>query len=736
MSGSPRRVVLQLACAPSLLLLAGCPLSSATRSGKALVEALPIRRVILYQNGVGFFERQGKLNGSLLTLRCRPSQINDLLKSLTVIDRGSGRALSVSLPLERTNERALADLPRQVRDAAGLLEVLRVFRGANVRLHGQRGTAEGRVVGVEQGLVEGSGGAGAGGEGRSPAHAFSVTLKARGGDLAVYPVSGITRVELLDRTLDAGLDRSLDVSYEEGAWGSISLGVRLAGSEEHDLIVSYIVEMPMWKPAYRLVVQKQRPPLLQGWAVVDNVSGESWDGVHLSLVAGTPMSFLYDLHTPRYARRPDLSPRGETVALAPPVEEAISTRSPKDMLQRTYAGSRAGGGEIGGETAEEKRRNAPSKTASMDEPREMRSGKKKPEPTLDASMLNMALENQLQSVKTEVSGEKVGALFRYDLKDPVTVPESSSTLVNIVNSRVPGEEVVLFRPELTSGSASSHPYRAVRFTNETGFALEQGPVTIYSEGTFVGEGFLERLEKGRSLFLTFAIDGAVEMTWTQSYREEAVRLLKIHHGLVESEVLHLNRSVYTIRNEHEAPIAAYVKSQRPSREHKLRKPPKGTVETPDASYIPLELPAGAKRELEIEWMLPVRQQLAVDTSLATSVLRLFSTTGRVPASIKPVLARILALKERMDTLEVELGRQGGLKANLSDDQARVRANLDLLRKVKGNEALKARLTKSLASLEDQLGKITARYVKIDEEKGALLGEMRALVDSISLDAEK
>lgn len=117
---------------PALLILGfsggfgGC--GAAGNSGATTPEAqLPITRVVLYQNGVGYFERNGKLKGNLMTLQIRPSQINDLLKSLTVIDRNDGRAMSVSLPLEKTSAQILSELPEQVRGAGGLLDVLRVF---------------------------------------------------------------------------------------------------------------------------------------------------------------------------------------------------------------------------------------------------------------------------------------------------------------------------------------------------------------------------------------------------------------------------------------------------------------------------------------------------------------------------------------------------------------------------------------------------------------------------------
>jgi hypothetical protein len=696
----------------AVLCAAGCPARYDSKTVRGLAPKLRVTKVTLYQNGVGYFEREGKVEGGVLTLHCRPNQINDLLKSLTVIDRGTGRAVSVSLPLDRNTARVLSELPRQVRNASGLLDVLRVFRGARVRLEGGRGSAEGRVVGVEKGLL--------GASKKRAITGWKVTLKANGGKLVVYPVAEVRRLVMLDRALEVGLDKSLDVSLEEGTWKPITLSVRLAGDSSHDLMVSYIVEMPNWKPAYRLVLPEGRKPLLQGWAVVDNVSGESWHGVKLSLVAGTPMSFIYNLHAPRFSRRVDLTPRGVTRAPAPPrstpgwAGDAEKSKKKsiglKDRLQRRYARRRYAGG------------------ARSESP-----ARPKPKPSPDASMLNMMLEKK---VRSRVKGKKLGGLFRYDLEDKVTVPDNSSTLVNIVNARVSGGPAVLFRPELIAYGRASHPYRAVRFTNDSGFALEKGPVTIYAKGTFVGEGFLERMEKGQTIFLTYAIDRNVSLRRQTAFRREPLRLLKITGGRIITEVLNIHRADYVLSNKHDKPITAYIKSKRRGG-YKLRNAPKQTVTAGDASYVPVTIAAKKTAKLRVEWVSPVQRTVAVDSSLARSVLKMYLGSGTaIPASVKPTLDKILAAKTRIDTLSVELSRLSRLRYELRREQRRVRKNLDILRKVKGNARLRAKVARNLSKFEDQLAKLTGRYVKADEERSQLRRKVRVWIGTISLDNRK
>ena len=677
---------------------------------------IPITRVVLYQNGVGYFERKGKINGDVLTLQIRPSQINDLLKSLTVIDRTEGRAVSVSLPLDKTGEQILSELPEQVRNVSGLLGVLRVFRGARVTVDGDQGSVSGRIVGVEN-MQQGA-------KGEDAKADWKLTIKTDDNELRVYPVDDITRIDLEDRTLSVGLDQSLDVSLNEGNWKPIALSVWLVGKSKHELEASYIVEMPRWKPAYRIVVGEE-DLLLQGWAVVDNVSGEDWNNVELSLVAGTPMSFIYDLHTPQFTRRTDLTPRGRSRAIAPPRELAGTTKG--DRLEREIASTRA---------KKSMSRPAPSRAPRPDsnvdgfEDDEML---EEEESDKIAEAFDASLEQQAQA---RVEGSALGSLFRYDLKDKVTVPDRSSTLVAIVNQRVSGQEVVLFRPELTRRHGSSHPYRAVMFKNDSGFTLEKGPVTVYSAGTFVGEGFVERMEQAATSLISFSVDGNVSMASKNGSSQEGLRLLRIIDGVLMSEVLEITSTTYTVENRHPTPITAYFKTAR-RQGWTLQNQPGGTVETPDALLVPVTVPANGKADLKVAWAKKVERRSGIDTGLATSVLRIYMKSGKAPPAIAKKLDQVLVHKRRIDEIDRDVRRFEKLHRDLSKDQNRVRKNLKLLGKTQGNLKLRRELENKLAAQERELGKHSAAIVRLSEERATHVRQMNVIIRTVTLlDAEK
>jgi hypothetical protein len=691
-----------------ILTLTACKTSPETRSNRDQGEAIPVKKVILYQNGVGYIERAGKVNGNTLSLQVRPTQINDLLKSLTVIDKSKGRAVSISLPLEKTGDQILEELPDQVKNASGLLDVLRVFRGARAEVDGSEGSVSGRVLGVEAMEVI---------EGEEKKTDHRLTLETDAGKLRVYPVSAIESLEIMDKTLAIGLQKSLDVSLNAGDWKPINLSVRLAGKAQHDLVASYIVEMPLWKPAYRLVYQDGKEPLLQGWAVVDNVSGEDWRDVNLSLVAGNPTSFIFDLHKPQFTDRVDLTPQRPRMAAAPVIESAgrKKDQAPARISKKKSKRSRS------------KPRPAAAPKMEMAEM----------EPMEDAALGSSLAEADYDDIMedqgvSDAEGTSLGALFRYDLPDPVTIPDRSSTLVAIVNKRVKGQEVVLFRPEQYGRAGGLKPLRAMLFTNNSGFTLETGPVTLYSQGTFVGEAFMKRMDPGMTTFLTFSGDDTVNLRTENFREEEGLKLVKIVDGMLVSEVLEINRTVYKVTNQGNEDVTAFVKVSMQAGA-KLRNRPKETVETGNALFLPVTVKADSAKDLEAAWVKPVKRKVSIDTRLSTTLLKMVLEAGKAPPEVQKAIQEILKVKGRLVDLAEEARRIRRQHRDLSNDQRRIRDNLELLRKTKGNKPLMDSLVRKLVVLERDLGKLSGKLVKISEEEAELKAKMKVLIKGITLE---
>jgi hypothetical protein len=342
----------------------------------------------------------------------------------------------------------------------------------------------------------------------------------------------------------------------------------------------------------------------------------------------------------------------------------------------------------------------------------------------------LPMDAQLQSqFVAQTKTAQVGSLFRYDLQSPVNVPDRTSTLVNIINERVSAAEVAMFRPEYNGGPLPTHPYRAVRLTNDTSFTLEQGPVTIYSDGTFVGEGFLERVEPNATHFVGFSLDSKVSLNSDSSYTDGESRLVRIHGGVFTLEVQSRETVAHTFRNLHKEPVTAFLKVARRS-DWSLVSPPKGLVETPEALWVPAELPASGTTKLELVWQQKARRTTNIDTDMTAERLVLTLHNTQLPPEVQAAMQQVLTLKHEADQTDRDIRHQNELKASLESDQERVRDNLDVLRKTKGNAQLQQTLAQKLSKLEQELGSVSGKLVELIERRAELSKRMADLIGKL------
>ncbi|HUK31513.1 MAG TPA: carboxypeptidase regulatory-like domain-containing protein [Candidatus Acidoferrum sp.] len=271
---------------------------SAQSSASSEPHRLPLRRVVLYKSGVGYFEHTGQVNGNEdLEIDLTSSQLNDVLKSLTALDLNGGRIVGASYNSQEPAGHQLESLPIPVANKTNLSDLLQALRGARIEVRNASGAYTGRVLGVEKMLRQ---------EGEKQVSVERVNLIGENGEVRQILLEQGTSVRFVDREMEKQLERAmglLDASHQEDTRRLI---LSTAGAGERTVRVSYISEVPVWKMTYRIVLPERadRKPLLQGWAVVDNTVGEDWENVELSLASGAPQSFIQNLSQPLYTRRP------------------------------------------------------------------------------------------------------------------------------------------------------------------------------------------------------------------------------------------------------------------------------------------------------------------------------------------------------------------------------------------------------------------------------------------------
>src|ERR1022692_1955207 len=283
---------------------------------------LPIRRIMLYKHGVGYFERSGNTEGGAeIVLEFKASEMNDVLKSLTLLDRSGGRVSGVSYESSDPIQKQLENFGFTVPPDAGLAEVLAQFKGARVVVRTQS-TPEiaGAILGARRVALE-------------KTEEQVLTLLLDNGEIRGVPLTEATSLKLEDPRRQKDLANYLGIIA--GAQHRDLRTLHIHPGTARELTVGYVVEAPVWKSSYRLAFHtakdKEGTALLQGWAIVDNPSNEDWKDVELSLVSGLPISFTQNLYDPHYMHRPNV-PLPYELAVGPQVfEGAITDRAVRDL---------------------------------------------------------------------------------------------------------------------------------------------------------------------------------------------------------------------------------------------------------------------------------------------------------------------------------------------------------------------------------------------------------------------
>ena len=294
-----------------LFLLFPLLLSAQTTPPPDAPTKLPVKRIVLYKNGLGYFEHQGSVNGHQdVSISFTSSQLNDVLKSLTVLDLDGGRIAAVSYGSVAPTSRQLGDLPLQLPEKATLAEFLGALRGARLEVRSGPAVITGRLLSVDRKTRINGG---------TTLEVDYLSLITDSGDVRTTELTPAFSVRLLEKGLSGKVDRYLNVAAAAREPDVRNMVITADGTGSRSLFISYISEVPVWKATYRIVLGPK--PLLQGWAIVDNTVGQDWDKVELSLVAGAPQSFVQNLSQPYYSRRP-VVPLPESAQVNPQTFEA------------------------------------------------------------------------------------------------------------------------------------------------------------------------------------------------------------------------------------------------------------------------------------------------------------------------------------------------------------------------------------------------------------------------------
>ena len=489
----------------SLPLLLFLPRAVLTAQGGTVPPAhtdVPVRSVMLFSSGVGYFEHAGTVRGDGSTeLRFKTAQINDILKSLVLQDLDGGRVTTITYPSQDPISKTLRSFQVDITSNPTMASLLNQLRGAKVTIVSQAEKVTGTILGVEthrKAVEKGE-----------PIETPSLNLLT-GAMIRSFDLPAIASLSLDDPQLQDELAKALVALSQARDQDKKPVTINFTGDGERHVRIGYVVETPIWKTSYRLMLD-DKSGKLQGWAIVENQTDNDWTDVSLSLVSGRPISFIMDLYQPLYAQRPTVVPEmfaglrpqvyGAGIASGPPVSlNAITVNAaanplvPHDLVTTKQGLTVATSGfeeasiTTGGPSA--LFGNAQAGTISV------RGGR------VDQ---NATYIDGVPSVRSMATAAQLGALFQYAIPN-VTLPRQKSAMIPIVTDSVAIDRLSIYNASVLS----TNPLNGVRLKNTTGKHLLQGPITVLDKNAYAGDARIDNVPPGQERLLSYGID--LEMT--------------------------------------------------------------------------------------------------------------------------------------------------------------------------------------------------------------------------------
>ena len=698
---------------------------------------LPVTRVILYKNGVGYFEHAGHVRGSQdVNVDFTTAQLNDVLKSLTVLDLGKGRITGVSYNSTAPLEKRLGSLRLPVGENPTTAQFLDALRGARVEIRSGSLSASGRLLSIEERevltgrdvpKVDGSAEEKAGGR----IGLTQVSLVSDGGEVRLFDLTPATSVRVTEKDVNEEVGKYLGLVASTRDQDLRRMTISTAGDGERNLLVSYISEVPVWKSTYRIVIPKEGKPLLQGWAIVDNTVGEDWKDVELSLIAGAPQSFVQELSQPYYTRRPVVE-LPENAMLTPQTHEATmegqadivngELRSPGRIPTGVVGGVPGGvpggsmGGVIGGMGSGSgggvgggvfRTNGAPAPAVAVPRP--------------DATMMAETLESGTTVGETR----ELGDLFEYKLKDRVTIRKNQSALVPILQARIDAEKVSVWNPSDTS------VLRGLWLNNTSDLTLDGGSFNVLEGEAFAGEGLMDAIKPGEKRLLSYAADLGVLVDAKQKADHQRVTKVMIAHGTMTQSTQERQENTYTIRNRDTSTRTVVI--EHPSRPGwKLADDAK--PEESSASFQRFRLTVEPKKTatLLVKEYRPVVNSYLL-TNVTDNQIKFFLDQKMINADVEKALRKIALQKNDIAVLDAVITGRRAQVSSISEDQQRVRENMKALKGSSEEKALVERYVRELNEQEDRVQALRREIAEMQQKRDAAQSALNGIIEALQMD---
>lgn len=663
---------------------------------QATAADVPVRRVSLFSSGVGFFEHAGTVREQAeATLSFKTEQVNDVLKSLVLQDLDGGTVSSVSYQSQDPLDHALRGFQIDLSGEPAIWQILQQLRGAQVSVTTSGNQFAGTILGVEPRKK-------AVGD-KAVLEVATLNLITAGGIKSVA-IEEATNIVLADPKLQEELTKALAAVAAARDADKKQVTVHFGGTGERRVRLGYVVETPIWKASYRLMIgEDAKKSDLQGWAIVENQTDSDWNDIDLSLVSGRPMSFRMDLYQPLYLPRPEaklelfagLTPQTYAEARemqleAPAAPAAAAPMEAKQSRARRVGGSLFGGGGAGGRATE----------------------------SLAADTAGYAAVTSVASAGT------IGELFQYTIPD-VTVARQSSAMVPIVTEPVEVAPVSIFN----STVLARYPLNGARVKNTTDKHLLQGPITVFQGGGYAGDAQVNNVPPGQTRLISFGVDLQTLVDADKVDQSSEIIGVKIVKGTIEATSRTVQARHYQLSNKGTKPKLVAIEHPKLGGGWALVDTEK-PVETTDALYRfdrPLE--PGKAEDFIVRQQL-VNAQLIAMTSASVDQLIYFTKHGATPAKVKEAIGKALSMKQEQAALDRQIAETQAKLDEITKEQTRIRENLKTVDKA---SAYYGRLMKKLDEQETEIDALQTKLKETTKARDAKRAELEDYLNTLSVE---
>ncbi|MFW9819249.1 MAG: hypothetical protein ACFFE5_06525 [Candidatus Thorarchaeota archaeon] len=659
---------------------------------------LKVKKVIIFKHGVSYYILEGIQKGTgKFELEFKIDEMNDVLKSLFVLDTSEkGYISSISYDAALETNQLLKSIMLNIPDKDSFSSLVTQIKGAeiNITIGGAKKIA-GKIMGIEYFEKPN--------KGEKIIDKVLILLQ-DDGKIAKYDFSEIKSLEILNEEIQKDLKFFLDtvIAGKKKDAKKIIINCESGGDDTNDrnIFVSYIRESPIWKTSYRLIMSKEQALeqkcLLSGWSLIENTTNQDWEDIELSLVAGMPVSFVYEFYRPIFIQRPVIQPPKVLSAKPTEIEEGLEMEKFEDYAISEMV----------------------AKPAAMKKAKALRTGM--PPPAASAGgfgrMQSIMSDNEIydkfkSQVKTQT--KDLGELFEYNISNPVTIKRKQSALVPILTESIKAKKILLYNKI----EQDKNPNACLEITNNTNLTLERGPVTFIYDDNLAGEAIIPFLNKDDTRLLNYAIEQAVVITHEQKSENLSVHRVTFGSGYSYEYYYTNMTTIYKIKNKTDEEKELYLDHPK-THEYKFIEKPVEPEET--ANYWRFKLTLKPKdgvvfklKEQRENYSSNYLWNYSKEDLLKRVVF--YVKKKFIDTELETKLKEIADLIQALNDLRSKEDKLNEERDLMTDEQVRLRENISVLGEDSQSISLKERYIKKLNTQESRFEAINKELKTLDKK---------------------